>query len=95
MESNIPDKTPGDEKSSLMKTHGPAPEHPALRVGAIIDKTFPFCLDGENIAGKDCGLICCCAEEDMSVMDGVWIPIERTATLLKWHMVGEVLIPGV
>ena len=31
----------------------------------------------------------------MSVLDGVRIPIERTAALLKWNMVGEVLIPGV
>ena len=31
----------------------------------------------------------------MSVMDGVRIPVERSAALLKWHMVGEVLIPGV
>jgi multimeric flavodoxin wrbA family protein len=65
------------------------------KIKAVIDKTFPFGMEGENIAGKGCGLICCCAEEDMSVMDGVRIPIERTAALLKWHMVGEVLIPGV
>ena len=31
----------------------------------------------------------------MSVMDGVRIPIERSAALLKWKMVGEVLVPGV
>ena len=31
----------------------------------------------------------------MSVMDGVRVPIERTAALLKWNMVGEVLVPGV
>lgn len=31
----------------------------------------------------------------MSVMDGVRVPMERTAALLKWKMVGEVLIPGV
>ena len=31
----------------------------------------------------------------MSVMDGVRIPMERTAALLKWDMVGEVLVPGV
>jgi hypothetical protein len=31
----------------------------------------------------------------MSVMDGVRIPIERTAALIKWKMVGEVLVPGV
>ena len=29
------------------------------------------------------------------VMDGVRIPIERTAALLKWNMIGEVLVPGV
>ncbi|EHI55489.1 hypothetical protein HMPREF9333_01204 [Johnsonella ignava ATCC 51276] len=65
------------------------------KIKAVIDKTFPFYLDGENVTGKGCGLICCCAEDDMSVMDGVRIPIERTAALLKWHMVGEVLITGV
>ena len=31
----------------------------------------------------------------MSVMDGVRIPIERSAALLKWKMVGEVMVPGV
>ena len=30
-----------------------------------------------------------------SVLDGVRIPVERTAALLKWTMAGEVLIPGV
>lgn len=28
-------------------------------------------------------------------MDGVRIPMERTAALLKWDVVGEVLVPGV
>ena len=40
-------------------------------------------------------MIVCCEEDDMSVMDGVRIPLERSAALLKWTMVGEVLIPGV
>ena len=31
----------------------------------------------------------------MSVLDGVRIPVERSAALIKWHMAGEVLIPGV
>lgn len=31
----------------------------------------------------------------MTVMDGVRIPIERSAALLKWDVVGEVLVPGV
>ena len=28
-------------------------------------------------------------------MDGVRIPVERSAALLKWDIVGEVLVPGV
>ena len=31
----------------------------------------------------------------MTVMDGVRMPIERSAELIKWNMVGEVLVPGV
>lgn len=46
-------------------------------------------------AGKKCALITCCEEEDPTVMDGVRIPLERSAALLKWNMVGEVLVPGV
>ena len=65
------------------------------KIKTVIDKTFPFGMDNENVAGKGCRLICCCAEDDISVMDGVRIPIERTAALLNWHMIGEVLIPGV
>ena len=41
------------------------------------------------------GLITCCEENDMSVMDGVRIPMEKTASLLKWNLAGEVLIPDV
>ena len=50
---------------------------------------------GTEIAGKECAVITCCEENDLSVMDGVRIPIERTAALLKWNMIGEVLVPGV
>lgn len=40
-------------------------------------------------------MIVCCEEEDMSVMDGIRIPLERSAALLQWKIVGEVLVPGV
>lgn len=62
---------------------------------SVIDKLFSFVVGGKDIAGKECALIACCEEEDMSVMDGVRIPIERMAALNKWKIVGEVLIPGV
>ena len=50
---------------------------------------------GKPVAGKDCALIACCEEGDTTVLDGVRIPLERSAALLKWNMVGEVLVPGV
>lgn len=60
-----------------------------------IDRIYSFVVGGKDIAGKECGLIACCEEDDMTVLDGVRIPIERSAALLKWHMAGEVLMPGV
>lgn len=65
------------------------------QVKGVIDKLFSFCVAGKDIAGKECALITCCEEDDMSVMDGVRIPVERSVALLKWKMVGEVLVPGV
>ena len=65
------------------------------QIKGVIDKLFSFCVSGKDVAGKECALISCCEEEDLSVMDGVRIPMERTAALLQWNMVGEVLIPGV
>ena len=65
------------------------------QIKAVIDRMYSFCVAGKDVAGKECALIACCEEEDMTVLDGVRVPMERTAALLKWEMVGEVLIPGV
>lgn len=65
------------------------------QIKGVIDRLFSFVVGGKDIAGKECAMIVCCEEEDMSVMDGVRVPLERSAALLKWNMVGEVLIPGV
>ena len=65
------------------------------QIKGVIDKLYSFCVAGKDIAGKECALIACCEEDDLSVLDGVRIPIERSAALLKWQMVGEVLAPGV
>lgn len=65
------------------------------QIKGVIDRLFSFVVGGKDIAGKKMGLICCCEEDDSSVMDGVKIPMERTAALLKWDVAGEVLVPGV
>lgn len=65
------------------------------QIKGVIDRVFSFVIGGKDISGKKMGLICCCEEHDLSVMDGIKIPMERTAALLKWDIVGEVLIPGV
>lgn len=65
------------------------------QVKGVIDRIFSFVVGGKDISGKECALIACCEENDMSVLDGVRVPLERSAALLKWKMVGEVLMPGV
>lgn len=65
------------------------------QIKGVIDRLFSLVVGGKDIAGKKCALITCCEEHDNSVMDGVRIPIERSAALLKWDIVGEVLVPRV
>lgn len=65
------------------------------QIKGVIDRIFSLVVGGKKIVGKKCALITCCEEGDKTVMDGVRIPIERCAELLKWEMVGEVLVPGV
>ena len=65
------------------------------QIKAVIDRIYSLVVGGKDIVGKECALIACCEEEDLTVLDGVRIPMERTAALNKWKMVGEVLVPGV
>lgn len=65
------------------------------QIKGVIDRIFSLVVGGKEVAGKKCALITCCEEDDLTVMDGVRMPIERSAALLKWEMVGEVLVPGV
>lgn len=65
------------------------------QIKGVIDRLYSFVIGGKDIAGKKCALIACCEEADPAVMDGVRIPIERSAALLGWEMAGEVLVPGV
>ena len=65
------------------------------QIKGVIDRLFSFVVGGKDVAGKECGMIVCCEEEELSVMDGVRVPLERSAALLKWKVVGEVLVPGV
>lgn len=65
------------------------------QIKGVIDRVFSFVIGGKEISGKKMGLISCCEEHDVAVMDGIKKPMELTAALLKWDVVGEVLIPGV
>lgn len=65
------------------------------QIKGVIDRIYSLVVGGKDISGKECALIACCEEEDLSVLDGVRIPMEHTAALNKWTMVGEVLVPGV
>ncbi|MDE7360315.1 MAG: flavodoxin family protein [Oscillospiraceae bacterium] len=65
------------------------------QIKGVIDRLYSLVVGGKDIAGKECAIIACCEEDDMTVFDGVKLPIERSAELMKWTMVGEVLVPGV
>ncbi|MDE6316838.1 MAG: hypothetical protein K2L73_00375 [Muribaculaceae bacterium] len=65
------------------------------QIKGVIDRVFSFCVAEKPIYSKKMGLICCCEEHDLTVMDGIRMPMKRTAALLKWDIVGEVLVPGV
>ncbi|MDE7328825.1 MAG: flavodoxin family protein [Clostridia bacterium] len=65
------------------------------QIKGVIDRLFSFCVAGKDIAGKQCALMACCEEDDISVMDGVRIPYERSIDLLKWKSIGEVFVTGV
>ncbi len=65
------------------------------QIKGVIDRLFSFVVGGKDIAGKECAVIACCEEQDMSVFDGVRVPLERSAALMKWKIVGEVFVPGV
>lgn len=62
---------------------------------AAIDKMYCFVVGGKPFSGKECGLIACCEENDLSALDGVRLPYERMAALNGWTSLGEVLVPGV
>ena len=65
------------------------------QIKGVIDRIYSLVVGGKDVAGKECALIACCEEEDKTVLDGVRIPIQRSAALLKWKMAGEVLVTGV
>lgn len=65
------------------------------QIKGVIDCLFSLVVGGKAVVGKRWALIACCEEEDRTVLDGVRIPMERTAALLKWDLAGEVLVPGV
>ena len=65
------------------------------QIKGVIDRIYSMVVGGKDISGKECARIACCEEDDLAVLDGVRVPMERTAALNKWKMVGEVLGPGV
>ena len=64
-------------------------------IKAVIDKIYAMVVGGKDIAGKNCAVISCCEEDDLAVFAGVSGPMKLTADLIKWNMVGEVLVPAV
>lgn len=65
------------------------------QIKSVIDKMFSFAVAKKPIDGKETALITCYEEKEVEVMDGVRYPFERSVKLMKWNIIGEVLVPGV
>ena len=65
------------------------------QIKCVIDRMFCFVIGGKDIAEKGYAVITCCEEEDDKVLDGVTMPLKRSADLIKWNLVGEVRVTGV
>ncbi len=64
------------------------------QIKAVIDKFYAFMVGNRGGGDKECALIACCEEGDMSTFDGLRFAYEHTTSLLKWKSVGEVLVPS-
>ena len=62
---------------------------------AVIDRFYSFSHTGKEISGKECGLIVCCEDDDVTSMNGLVKSYENIIDYLKWRSVGVVLIPSV
>ncbi|MGN0665852.1 MAG: NAD(P)H-dependent oxidoreductase [Huintestinicola sp.] len=62
---------------------------------AVMDKFYSFMIGEKDIAGKQCALIVCAADDDTNTFDGVRFTYEKSIELMKWTSVGEVFIAGV
>ena len=55
------------------------------QIKGVIDRLYSLVVGGKDIAGKECALIACCEEEDLSVLDGVRIPADYTPSTAGRH----------
>lgn len=61
----------------------------------ILDNTFSFFVGGKDCAGKKIGIISCCGEDSMELLEEVVAPFDKACALTGWEIVGKVLIPGI
>jgi Multimeric flavodoxin WrbA len=65
------------------------------KIKNVIDKLYSLVIGGKGMNEKECGLLACCEDSDMTAFDGVRIPYEKSIALLNWKSIGHVLIPSV
>lgn len=65
------------------------------QIKAVFDKLFSFMVANKDIAGKECALIACCEENDVSAMESLLLSYKKSIELLKWTSVDEILVTGV
>ncbi|NLL37652.1 MAG: flavodoxin family protein [Fretibacterium sp.] len=63
---------------------------------ALIDRFYSFLAGGKGteVANKKYALIATCGAPDVSVAEGIRSVLEGCASLMKWKLVGETVVPG-
>ncbi len=61
---------------------------------AALDRMYCFLPRGDEFRNKRAIILSAAMEPEKSVFDGVVIPIERSAALMGWDVVGKVLADG-
>ena len=64
------------------------------KMKCFIDRLLCFEEANIDLSNKRFAIISCCEEKDMTVFDGLRIPIERMSRNFGWELVDEVLAPG-
>ena len=65
------------------------------QIKAVIDKFYSLASEGKDFSGKECGMIVCCEDDNITTMEPIVQTYKGIIDYLEWNDLGVVLITGV